>query len=85
MFKLAFPWAKHAEEAAERNHIKTFPATSQDEIAGNVWVQESFGKHSQPVSAVPCSSIASSGTRQGLRDDALDHGSPRRDPYQTCR
>ena len=44
MFKLAFPWAKHSEETAERNYIKTFPSTSQDEIAGNVWVQESFGK-----------------------------------------
>lgn len=75
MFKLAFPWAKHAEEAAERNYIKTFPATSQDEIAGNVWVQESFGKRTLLVVMTVCLSATSSGISKGLRHDALDYGS----------
>lgn len=45
MFKLAFPWAQHAEEQAERDYIKNLPSSSQDEVAGNVWISESFGKH----------------------------------------
>ena len=44
MFKVSFPWAKHAEENAERNFIKSLPVTSHDEVAGNVWVPETFGK-----------------------------------------
>ena len=47
MFKLAFPWAQHAEEQAERDYIKNLPSSSQDEVAGNVWISESFGKHSR--------------------------------------
>ena len=43
MFKASFPWAKHAEEAAERDYIKTLPSTGQDEVAGNVWIPEKFG------------------------------------------
>lgn len=42
MFKLAFPWAQHAEEAAERDYIKSLRSSSQDEVAGNVWISESF-------------------------------------------
>ena len=43
MFKAAFPWAEHKEETAERDYLKTLTTTSQDEIAGNVWIPESFG------------------------------------------
>ena len=43
MFKAAFPWAKHAEENAERDYVKSLPSTAQDEVAGNVWVSELYG------------------------------------------
>ena len=45
MFKLAFPWAQHSEEQAERDYIKSLPASSQDEVAGNVWISERFGAY----------------------------------------
>ncbi|KAL5002065.1 transcription regulator HTH, apses-type DNA-binding domain-containing protein [Aspergillus recurvatus] len=38
MFKIAFPWAKLEEERSEREYLKTRPETSEDEIAGNVWI-----------------------------------------------
>ncbi|KAK2882653.1 hypothetical protein FQN49_000127 [Arthroderma sp. PD_2] len=38
MFKIAFPWAKHSEEADERDYLRTRSETSEDEIAGNVWI-----------------------------------------------
>ncbi|GAD97137.1 APSES transcription factor [Paecilomyces variotii No. 5] len=38
MFKIAFPWAKLDEEKAEREYLKSKKETSQDEIAGNVWI-----------------------------------------------
>ncbi|KAL3470918.1 transcription regulator HTH, apses-type DNA-binding domain-containing protein [Aspergillus californicus] len=38
MFKIAFPWAKLDEERAEREYLKTRDQTSEDEIAGNVWI-----------------------------------------------
>jgi hypothetical protein len=44
MFKIAFPWATHAEEKDERDYLKGLNGTSQDEIAGNVWVAPQFGK-----------------------------------------
>jgi hypothetical protein len=50
MFKIAFPWAHHAEEKAERDYLKTFDATSQDEVAGNVWVEPSFGEFNSVIS-----------------------------------
>lgn len=43
MFKLAFPWAQHEQEQAERDYIKSLPSSSQDEVAGNVWISETFG------------------------------------------
>ncbi|KAL9128682.1 MAG: hypothetical protein Q9217_002675 [Psora testacea] len=44
MFKAAFPWAKHAEEQSEKEYIKALSSTATDEIAGNVWISEHFGK-----------------------------------------
>ncbi|KAL3254161.1 hypothetical protein ABHI18_009115 [Aspergillus niger] len=38
MFKIAFPWAKLDEERSEREYLKTRTETSEDEIAGNVWI-----------------------------------------------
>jgi hypothetical protein len=44
MFKIAFPWAKHAEEKAEREYLKSKDSTSHDEVAGNVWISPELGK-----------------------------------------
>ena len=44
MFKIAFPWAKHAEEKAERDYLKIKESTSQDEVAGNVWISPRLGE-----------------------------------------
>ncbi|KAE8351538.1 putative apses transcription factor [Aspergillus coremiiformis] len=38
MFKIAFPWAKLEEERSEREYVKARNETSEDEIAGNVWI-----------------------------------------------
>ncbi|OJI96152.1 hypothetical protein ASPVEDRAFT_35495 [Aspergillus versicolor CBS 583.65] len=38
MFKIAFPWAKLDEERSEREYLKAREGTSEDEIAGNVWI-----------------------------------------------
>ena len=43
MFKIAFPWALHSEEKAERDYLKSRESTSQDEIAGNVWISPELG------------------------------------------
>ena len=43
MFKIAFPWAAEKEEKEERDYLKNLDATSQDEIAGNVWIAPDFG------------------------------------------
>ena len=43
MFKIAFPWAKQAEEKAEREYVKSKKETSEDEIAGNIWISPEFG------------------------------------------
>ncbi|KAL8940922.1 MAG: hypothetical protein Q9211_002041 [Gyalolechia sp. 1 TL-2023] len=40
MFKAAFPWAKHSEEKAEKEYLKTLPSASREEVAGNIWVAE---------------------------------------------
>jgi hypothetical protein len=47
MFKIAFPWALHAEEKAERDYLKSKDSTSQDEIAGNVWISPELGVFAQ--------------------------------------
>ncbi len=49
MFKAAFPWAKVAEENAERDYIKVLPSTAHDEVAGNVWVNERHGTFNLPI------------------------------------
>lgn len=49
MFKAAFPWAKVAEENAERDYIKELPSTAHDEVAGNVWVNEHHGMSTPPI------------------------------------
>ncbi|KAI9045256.1 DNA-binding domain of Mlu1-box binding protein MBP1 [Aspergillus affinis] len=38
MFKIAFPWARLDEERLEREYLKSREETSEDEIAGNVWI-----------------------------------------------
>ncbi|KAF7596336.1 hypothetical protein BBP40_002080 [Aspergillus hancockii] len=38
MFKIAFPWSKLEDERAEREYLKSRKETSEDEIAGNVWI-----------------------------------------------
>ena len=43
MFKIAFPWAQVAEEKAERDYLKSLESTSQDEVAGNVWIEPEYG------------------------------------------
>jgi hypothetical protein len=44
MFKIAFPWALHSEEKAERDYLKSKEATSQNEVAGNVWISPQLGQ-----------------------------------------
>ena len=51
MFKIAFPWATHAEEKDERDFLKGLDSTSQDEVAGNVWVAPEFGRDGSEVTA----------------------------------
>lgn len=43
MFKIAFPWAQHSEEKEERDYLKTLDSTSEDDVAGNIWVTPEFG------------------------------------------
>lgn len=38
MFKIAFPWALHAEEKAERDYLKKLDTTDRDDVAGNLWI-----------------------------------------------
>ncbi|KAJ5194799.1 uncharacterized protein N7498_008237 [Penicillium cinerascens] len=42
MFKIAFPWAKTDEEKNEREYLKSREYTSQEEVAGNVWISPLF-------------------------------------------
>jgi len=43
MFKAAFPWAQQEEENAEKDYIKTLDLTSDEEVAGNVWIHPDQG------------------------------------------
>jgi hemolysin-activating ACP:hemolysin acyltransferase len=45
MFKIAFPWAKVDEERAERDYLKSRRETSQDDVAGNVWISPLLGTY----------------------------------------
>ncbi|KAJ5782910.1 hypothetical protein N7457_004684 [Penicillium paradoxum] len=42
MFKIAFPWAKAEEEKNEREYLKAREYTSEEEVAGNVWISPAF-------------------------------------------
>lgn len=44
MFKIAFPWARLDEERSERDYLKARKETSEDEIAGNIWISPTLGK-----------------------------------------
>ena len=46
MFKIAFPWAKAEEEKSEREYLKAREHTSEEEVAGNVWISPTFGMFS---------------------------------------
>ena len=55
MFKASFPWAKLAEEMAEREYLKTLATTSHDEVAGSIWIPESYGtiqSHQKSISVL---------------------------------
>ncbi|KAF2723890.1 hypothetical protein K431DRAFT_242192 [Polychaeton citri CBS 116435] len=39
MFKASFPRASQEEEAAEKEYIKSLKSASQEEVAGNIWVE----------------------------------------------
>lgn len=43
MFKIAFPWAKQAEEKSEREYLRSHNETSADEVAGNLWISPELG------------------------------------------
>ena len=49
MFKAGFPWSKISEEQAERDYIKSLSSTGEDEVAGNVWIPETFGKTTSEI------------------------------------
>lgn len=54
MFKIAFPWARLDEERTEREYLKARDETSEDEIAGNVWISPILGKCTPVLSASEC-------------------------------
>lgn len=71
MFKIAFPWAKIEEEKTEREYLKSREHTSQEEVAGNVWISPEFGKpfsRSQPSRVCLMELSFSAGACQGIQD-----------------
>jgi len=62
-FKASFPWAKKAEEEAEKQFVKAhFPNTSKIETAGNLWVEPVDGESHASFPTIthlppPCSSL----------------------------
>lgn len=54
MFKAAFPWAKHAEEKAEKEFLKSLDTASTEEVAGNIWVAEATGRYQCTRSVFTC-------------------------------
>lgn len=72
MFKAAFPWAKHSEEKAEKEYLKTLPSASREEVAGNIWVAEPTGMDHSLGSRCPCTDISSLGISRGVRNSAMD-------------
>lgn len=56
MFKIAFPWAKAEEERTEREYLKAREYTSEEEVAGNVWISPTFGMFCPGYSLHPTNS-----------------------------
>jgi hypothetical protein len=60
MFKIAFPWAKAEEEKNEREYLKAREHTSEEEVAGNVWISPAFGMFGLVFRSISCLTFLSS-------------------------
>ena len=71
MFKIAYPWAAQAEEKAEKDYLKSLEQTSQDEVAGNIWIEPAFGEMRSNTQYVRNTRLihSSSGARRHVRLD----------------